>query len=129
MNLSHQTPGTPQQSAERSPVSPARRALLGVTATLGAASITGCASIGSASPSIGRVVVVGGGFGGATVARYLKRWGGNVDVTLVEREAAFVPARFPTSSSAVTSRLPTSPAATRASLHLASNGCAMKWWR
>ena len=41
-------------------------------------------------PSIGRVVVVGGGFGGATAARYLKLWGGNVDVTLVERNADFV---------------------------------------
>jgi sulfide dehydrogenase [flavocytochrome c] flavoprotein chain len=36
------------------------------------------------------VVVVGGGFGGATAARYLKMWGGNVDVTLVERNASFV---------------------------------------
>lgn len=32
-----------------------------------------------------RVVVVGGGFGGATVAKYLKLWGGNVDVTLIDR--------------------------------------------
>lgn len=32
----------------------------------------------------GRVVVVGGGFGGATVAKYLRLWGGNVQVTLVE---------------------------------------------
>jgi NADH dehydrogenase FAD-containing subunit len=31
-----------------------------------------------------RVVVVGGGFGGATVAKYLRMWGGNIDVTLVE---------------------------------------------
>jgi NADH dehydrogenase FAD-containing subunit len=31
-----------------------------------------------------RVVVVGGGFGGATVAKYLRIWGGNIDVTLVE---------------------------------------------
>jgi NADH dehydrogenase FAD-containing subunit len=30
------------------------------------------------------VVVVGGGFGGATVAKYLRMWGGNVEVTLVE---------------------------------------------
>ena len=36
------------------------------------------------------VVVVGGGYGGATAARYLKLWGGNVDVTLVERSADFV---------------------------------------
>jgi NADPH-dependent 2,4-dienoyl-CoA reductase/sulfur reductase-like enzyme len=36
------------------------------------------------------VVVVGGGFGGATAARYLRLWGsGSVDVTLVERDARF----------------------------------------
>ena len=35
-------------------------------------------------------MVVGGGFGGATAARYLRLWGGNVDVTLVERNASFV---------------------------------------
>ena len=72
------------------PTSPSRRVLLGATASLGAASFAGCASIGSSAPSIGRVVVVGGGYGGATAARYLKRWGGNIDVTLVEREASFV---------------------------------------
>jgi sulfite dehydrogenase len=31
------------------------------------------------------VVVVGGGFGGATAARYLRLWGGNIHVTLIER--------------------------------------------
>ncbi len=31
-----------------------------------------------------RVVVVGGGFGGATVAKYLRMWGGNVEVVLVD---------------------------------------------
>jgi NADH dehydrogenase FAD-containing subunit len=36
-----------------------------------------------------RVVVVGGGYGGATAARYLAR-SSTVEVTLVEREAAFV---------------------------------------
>ena len=48
----------------------------------------GCATMGG--PSIGRVVVVGGGFGGATAARYLRMWGGNIDVTLVDRNAQFV---------------------------------------
>ncbi|HET7135729.1 MAG TPA: FAD-dependent oxidoreductase, partial [Casimicrobiaceae bacterium] len=38
-----------------------------------------------------RVVVIGAGYGGATAARYLALWGeGGVDVTLVERDAAFV---------------------------------------
>lgn len=35
-----------------------------------------------------RVVIVGGGFAGATVAKYLKLWGGNIDVTLIDRNAA-----------------------------------------
>jgi len=65
-----------------------RQLLLGGLALTGL-SLSGCASMGG-GPSIGRVVVVGGGFGGATAARYLKLWGGNVDVTLIERQSAFV---------------------------------------
>lgn len=38
----------------------------------------------------GRVVVVGGGYGGATAAKYLRMWSPDLHVTLVEREAAFV---------------------------------------
>ena len=38
----------------------------------------------------GRVVIVGGGFGGATCANYIKRYGPNVDVTLVEPSKKFV---------------------------------------
>lgn len=41
----------------------------------------------AASTTAPRVVVVGGGFGGATVAKYLRLWGGNVDVTLVDVNA------------------------------------------
>lgn len=38
-----------------------------------------------------KVVVVGGGYGGATAARYLRAWSGNaIEVTLVEPDAAFV---------------------------------------
>lgn len=37
-----------------------------------------------------RVVVVGGGFGGATVAKYLRMWGGNVQVTLVDANPSHV---------------------------------------
>ena len=59
-------------------------------AALGGLALAGCASPSASGPSIGRVVVVGGGYGGATAARYLRLWGGNVDVTLVERNAQFV---------------------------------------
>ena len=38
----------------------------------------------------GRVVVIGGGMAGATVAKYLRIWGGTgVDVTLIERESSY----------------------------------------
>lgn len=37
-----------------------------------------------------RVVVIGGGFGGASVAKYLRLWGGNVNVTLVDPASAHV---------------------------------------
>ena len=38
----------------------------------------------------GRVVVIGGGMAGATVAKYLRLWGGTgVSVTLVERDSAY----------------------------------------
>ena len=65
-----------------------RRTLL-AAGGLSSLALAGCANLAS-GPSIGRVVVVGGGFGGATAARYLKLWGGNVDVTLVERNTSFV---------------------------------------
>jgi NADPH-dependent 2,4-dienoyl-CoA reductase/sulfur reductase-like enzyme len=37
-----------------------------------------------------RVVVIGGGYGGATAARYIRLWSPDIAVTLVERDAAFV---------------------------------------
>jgi len=65
-----------------------RRGLLMGAAAVGALGLAGCATPGG--PSIGRVVVVGGGFGGSTAARYLRLWGGNVDVTLVDRNPQFI---------------------------------------
>jgi sulfite dehydrogenase len=50
--------------------------------------LSGCAM--GARPR-GHVVVVGGGFGGATVAKYLRMWSQmGVDVTLVERNPVFI---------------------------------------
>jgi sulfide dehydrogenase [flavocytochrome c] flavoprotein chain len=66
-----------------------RRRLLAAGAALGAATLGGCAAVGGrAAP---RVLVVGGGYGGATAAKYLRLFSaGRVDVVLVEPEAAFV---------------------------------------
>jgi len=52
----------------------------------GAVSLAGCAST---TPSRGRVVVIGGGFGGATAAKYLRMWDPAIEVVLVERETGF----------------------------------------
>ena len=63
----------------------ARRQLMAA----GGLALAGCAT--TTTTPLGRVVIVGGGFGGATAARYLKLWGGTaVDVTLVERHGAFI---------------------------------------
>src|SRR5690606_26472600 len=58
----------------------------------GALSLAGCAAPGpiGGKPQ-GRVLVVGGGYGGATAAKYLKKWGGDaIEVVLVERQPAFI---------------------------------------
>ncbi len=52
-------------------------------------SLAGCAAM--SGPTLGRVVVVGGGFSGATAAKYLRIWSeGRIDVTLVEPNESFV---------------------------------------
>jgi sulfide dehydrogenase [flavocytochrome c] flavoprotein subunit len=66
-----------------------RRQWLAAGAALAAGGLSACAGV-TGGPSLGRVVVVGGGFGGATAARYLKLWGGSIDVTLVERNPNFI---------------------------------------
>lgn len=78
------------------PLSGARRRFLNGSTGLAGALALGAASSGAAHAASSRdrlphVVVIGAGFGGATVARFLRTWGGDaVRVTLVERESAFV---------------------------------------
>lgn len=51
--------------------------------------LAGCASItGQARP---HVIVIGGGYGGATAARYVRMWSDHtIDVTLIEPNASFI---------------------------------------
>ena len=59
--------------------------LLGAAGTLGL--MSGCAT-GASGP---KVIVVGGGYGGATAAKYIRMWSDyGVQVTLVEPNASFV---------------------------------------
>jgi sulfide dehydrogenase [flavocytochrome c] flavoprotein subunit len=65
------------------------------TATVAAAGgLAGCAtSQQAAAPAkkVGRVIVIGGGYGGATAAKYINLWsGGSIEVYLIERERQFV---------------------------------------
>ena len=53
----------------------------------GAVSLAGCAAT---TPSKARVVVIGGGYGGATAAKYIRMWDPAIDVVMVERESAFI---------------------------------------
>ena len=67
-----------------------RREFLRGAALVGGAlpGLSGCAM---GSKARGHVVVVGGGFGGATVAKYLRMWSQQgVDVTLIERNPTFI---------------------------------------
>jgi len=66
-----------------------RRSVL--KAALAATAFGGLTARQARAAAPAKVVVVGGGYGGATAARYLRTWGrGAVDVTLVEPDAAFV---------------------------------------
>lgn len=54
----------------------------------GALSVAGCA--GSQSRERPRVLVIGGGFGGATLAKYVRLWDPGISVMLVDRGEQFV---------------------------------------
>jgi sulfide dehydrogenase [flavocytochrome c] flavoprotein chain len=66
-----------------------RRALLQTSAALGLLGLAGCAT--STVPSKAKVVVIGGGYGGATAAKYVRLLSDyKIDVVLIEPQAAFV---------------------------------------
>jgi len=64
-----------------------RRAFLGAAGALSVGALTRTVPAHAAA---GRVVVVGGGFAGATVAKYLRLWSPDIHVTLVERNGELI---------------------------------------
>jgi len=68
----------------------ARRSFLKAGGAALAAGLAGCASMAPAAKAKARVVVIGGGYGGATAARYVKMLDPAIDVVLVEPNDAFV---------------------------------------
>jgi NADH dehydrogenase FAD-containing subunit len=65
-----------------------RHLLAAAGGTAVALALPGCAT--TATTPKARVVVIGGGFGGATAAKYIRQWAPEIEVVLVERDAAFV---------------------------------------
>ncbi len=70
-----------------------RRNFVLSTGSLGAASALGWPALVSGKAH-GRVVVIGGGFGGASCARYIRRLSKEIEVTLVERDSNYVTCPF-----------------------------------
>ena len=67
-----------------------REVIQGLLAGSAVAGLGGCAAMG-ATPSSAKVVVVGGGYGGATTAKYVRMLSDySIDVVLIEPESRFV---------------------------------------
>jgi sulfide dehydrogenase [flavocytochrome c] flavoprotein subunit len=73
------------------PATTTRRRFLGLAAATLAAPLV---PRRAAAQGVARAVVVGGGFAGATCARFLRRLGPRIDVTLIEPNAAFTACPF-----------------------------------
>ena len=74
-----------------------RRDFLKWVSAGGATALAGCqatdatdSAMQQARPGSARVVVVGGGFGGGSAAKYIKLWAPDIDVVLVERNTRFI---------------------------------------
>jgi sulfide dehydrogenase [flavocytochrome c] flavoprotein subunit len=70
-----------------------RRDFLKTSSALAATSLLPGCALEPAAPSkpVGRVIVIGGGYGGATAAKYLRMWSsGSIEVFLIERNAEFI---------------------------------------
>jgi sulfide dehydrogenase [flavocytochrome c] flavoprotein chain len=68
-----------------------RRNFLKFAAATASVGVLGVSARLSLAKGQAQVVVIGGGYGGATAARYLKLWGGKpIHVSLIERNQQFI---------------------------------------
>ncbi len=67
-----------------------RRLIQGLSASAVLTATIGCGSRQEASKAVGRVVVIGGGYAGATAAKYIRMWSPDIAVTMVEPNTQFV---------------------------------------
>lgn len=66
--------------------------LLGATGAVSTFSLLASANV--ATGATPRVAVIGGGFGGATAAKYLRRFDSELEITMIEPERAFITCPF-----------------------------------
>ena len=67
-----------------------RRFVQSVSASLLLAGSAGCVVTANRPKTLGRVVVIGAGYAGATATRYLHMWSPDIDVTLIDPNRQFV---------------------------------------
>jgi sulfide dehydrogenase [flavocytochrome c] flavoprotein chain len=69
-----------------------RRDFLKLTAAgASGAALAGCATVPEVRKPVGRVIVIGAGYGGATAAKYIRMWSqGSIEVFLIERGTEFI---------------------------------------
>ena len=60
------------------------------SAGISALALAGCSSAPVTKKSMGRVVVIGAGYAGATAAKYIRLWAPDIDVTMIEPSELFV---------------------------------------
>ena len=66
---------------------------LGLAAGIAPSLLVGCARLSTqkSANTIGRVVVIGGGYAGLTAAKYIRMWSlGNIEVIVIEKSSQFV---------------------------------------
>ena len=68
-----------------------RRGFLKASGVAGAMALAGCATTAAPPAKLGRVIIIGGGYGGATAAKYLRMWSeGAIEVFMIDMNRAFV---------------------------------------
>ena len=88
------TKSKPSPTGMRARNQSSRRAILGALAAGGALAVLGIPAARAASKAAPRVVIIGGGFGGASCARLIKSEDRDIAVTLLEANSTYIACPF-----------------------------------
>ena len=63
----------------------------GLATVAGSTILSACSSLTKSQASLGRVVIIGGGYAGTTAAKYIRLWSlGNIETVVIEKSSQFV---------------------------------------